>query len=103
MAIRRLELNWRRIYLYLYYYLFSNSLLYALLFILQAAAHTLAQEFETRCAAVRAKHAATRTPQEREWVKIDKVMFPDIWRVKRRQEERWALQSYVRANFFFAE
>lgn len=31
-----------------------------------------------------------RTRDENEWVEIDKVLFPDVWRQKKRQEDRQA-------------
>lgn len=43
---------------------------------------------EARCAAVRAKDKAARTDEENEWVEIDKKVFPEIWQVKKRQEDR---------------
>lgn len=48
----------------------------------------LAREHEDRCAAVRAKDPAVRTPEENDWVEIDKKLFPEIWRIKHRQEDR---------------
>ena len=48
----------------------------------------LSRAAETRCAAVRAKDKAARTPEEIEWVEIDKKIFPEIWQHKKRQEER---------------
>ena len=42
---------------------------------------------------MRAKDAAARTRDENEWVEIDKKLFPDVWRIKYRQEDR-------RANLF---
>lgn len=48
----------------------------------------LAREHGARCAAVRAKDTAVRTPEENDWVEIDKKLFPEIWRIKHRQEER---------------
>lgn len=59
----------------------------------QISAEQLAQAAERRCAAVRAKDAAARTREENEWVEIDKKLYPDIWRLKHRQEDR-------RANVF---
>lgn len=56
----------------------------------QASAEQLVRAAEMRCAAVRAKDKATRTRDESEWVEIDKILFPDIWRQKNRQEDRQA-------------
>lgn len=44
--------------------------------------------FEERCAKVRAKDPAFRTPEEKDWVEVDKKMFPEIWKRKSRQEDR---------------
>lgn len=48
----------------------------------------LAREHEARCAAVRVKDPAVRTPEENDWVEIDEKLFPEIWRIKHQEEER---------------
>lgn len=55
--------------------------------------------FENRCARVRAKDVGARSSEEREWCSIDKIIYPDVWKVKDRQEKRYKIVVMVISDF----